>query len=117
MCTQIGVLLGKKLACIGSSQELKERYNLGFGINIKIRPKRRDEITHLKSQLQLRFNCAIEDASLVSFLQLFFIFLFFKYKNCTLLIIILGSNRTTFSKHKYKLVFHVQNYDRIKNSA
>ena len=56
-----------KIVCIGSSQQLKEKYSLGFDIHVKIRPNNRDEISNLKKEITSALQCQCSDESSVSF--------------------------------------------------
>ena len=50
LCTKIGIMVDGHFKCFGSSQHIKDKYGMGFEIEVKIRALTDDQIAALKQQ-------------------------------------------------------------------
>jgi ABC-type multidrug transport system ATPase subunit len=45
LCTKIGIMVDGQFRCFGSSQYLKNKYGMGYEIEVKIKPLTSHQIT------------------------------------------------------------------------
>ena len=50
MCTKMGIMVDGQFKCFGSSQHIKDKYGMGFEIEVKIRPISDQEIADQKKK-------------------------------------------------------------------
>jgi len=50
LCTKMGIMVDGQFKCFGSSQHIKDKYGLGFEIEVKVRPLSDTEIEQLKAK-------------------------------------------------------------------
>mmetsp|Transcript_38693 Transcript_38693/g.28573 ORF Transcript_38693/g.28573 Transcript_38693/m.28573 type:complete len:90 (+) Transcript_38693:760-1029(+) len=48
LCTKMAIMLGGKLKCFGSSQNIKEKYGTGYELEFKIRTLKEFEVEEIK---------------------------------------------------------------------
>ncbi|XP_035743056.1 phospholipid-transporting ATPase ABCA1-like [Vespa mandarinia] len=65
LCNRLVIMVQGQLVCIGASQELKQRFGVGYDIHIKLDPSRSEEdITIIKNTIESSLNCEIRDENL-----------------------------------------------------
>lgn len=66
LCNRLVIMVQGQLVCIGASQELKQRFGIGYDIHIKLDPSRLEEdITIIKNTIESSLTCEIRDENLV----------------------------------------------------
>lgn len=72
LCNRLAILAKGQLICIGSSEELKQRFSNGYNINIELNPERAEaQLNALKYDLENSISCEIRDEHLVSYVNKF----------------------------------------------
>lgn len=67
LCNRLAIMVGGRLVCIGSSQELKQRFGAGYDIQIKMDPgKSKDQVNGIKNDIFQALSCQLIDENSVS---------------------------------------------------
>lgn len=56
LCNRLTIMVDGKMKCIGSTQYLKERYEQGFTVMVKLFNNENTNLTALKSSLECQFT-------------------------------------------------------------
>ena len=68
LCTKMGIMVDGQFKCFGSSQHIKDKYGMGFEIEVKIRPLTDDDIKQMKQKCQVQSE-AVSKAGLDSLMR------------------------------------------------
>lgn len=65
LCNRLVIMVKGQLVCIGASQELKQRFDAGYDIHIKLNPSRTDDdVINIKKIIESSLLCEIRDENL-----------------------------------------------------
>ena len=53
LCTKMGIMVDGQFKCFGSSQHIKNKYGMGFEIEVKIRPYNEKEVAQQKQKSEV----------------------------------------------------------------
>ena len=67
LCNRLAIMVKGELVCIGPIQQLKQRFGAGYGINIKLNPKRSNvDVENIKKDMHEALECQLRDDHVVS---------------------------------------------------
>ena len=66
LCTKMGIMVDGQFKCFGSSQHIKNKYGMGFELEIKIRPLSDSDILTLKQKAAVINSEAVSKSDLVA---------------------------------------------------
>ena len=53
LCTKMGIMVGGRFKCFGSSQHIKDKYGTGYEVEIKVRTLSENEVTKIKADIDV----------------------------------------------------------------
>ena len=80
LCNRLVIMVKGQLVCIGASQELKQRFDAGYDIHIKLNPSRTDDdVINIKKIIESSLLCEIRDENLVNYIYMKYLIKFRQY--------------------------------------
>jgi ATP-binding cassette subfamily A (ABC1) protein 3 len=56
LCKRMGIMVNGEFVCLGSSNEIKDKYGYGFEVDVRIKPLTKDEINEIINKYNLDKN-------------------------------------------------------------
>ena len=69
LCKRIGIMINGELVCLGTSNEIKEKYGYGYEANVRIRPMTQTEQKNILDKFSLDYNLRINNENIYSILN------------------------------------------------
>ena len=67
LCNRLAIMVNGKLVCIGACQELKQRFGVGYNIQMKLNPSKSiNQVDYIKNELQRTLIGDVLDENSVS---------------------------------------------------
>ena len=69
LCKRIGIMINGELVCLGTSNEIKEKYGYGYEANVRIRPMTQTEQKNILDKFSLDYILRINNENIYSILN------------------------------------------------